>query len=169
MSYLRAVPTAQIHTIRSRPQDPDQEVAYEMQPGGWEGTDAPSWQAYDPRQDAPLGGGGFSPVMLHFAVNRPAGAQWGESDLAPLLRWLSRYSAWLEDRARLNHFRNAFLYVVRARFTSDAERRARQSALNSSPPSHRFNLVTDENEHWDTLHPRLESDKLVRMGWHSRR
>ena len=164
MSYLRAVPTAQIRTIRSRPQDPDQEVAYEMQPGGWEGTDAPSWQAYDPRQDAPLGGGGFSPVMLHFAVNRPAGAQWGESDLAPLLRWLSRYSAWLEDRARLNHFRNAFLYVVRARFTSDAERRARQSALNSSPPSPGSILVTDENEHWDTLHPRLESDEAGQDG-----
>ena len=164
MSYLRLFPSVQIRAIRSRPQDPDQEVAYEMQPGGWEGTDAPSWAAYDPRQDAPLREGGFSPVMLHFAVNRPAGAQWGESDLAPVLRWLSRYSAWLEDRARLNHFRNAFLYVVRARFTSDAERRARQSALNSSPPSPGSILVTDENEHWDTLHPRLESEEAGQDG-----
>ncbi len=51
--------------------------------------------------------------MLHYAINRPVGALRGESDLAPLLRWLSRYAAWLEDRARLNRFRTAFLYVVR--------------------------------------------------------
>ena len=52
--------------------------------------------------------------MLHYAINRPVGAQWGESDLAPVLRWLSRYAAWLEDRARLNRFRNSFPYVVTA-------------------------------------------------------
>jgi hypothetical protein len=102
--------------------------------------------------------------LLHYAVNRPVGAQWGESDLAPVLRWLSRYSAWLEDRARLNHFRNAFLYVVRARFASDAERRARQSSLNASPPSPGSILVTDENETWEALHPRLESDQAGEDG-----
>ena len=62
--------------------------------------------------------------MLHYAINRPVGAQWGESDLAPVLRWLSRYAAWLEDRARLNRFRTAFLYIVHAKFSSEAERRA---------------------------------------------
>jgi len=82
----------------------------------------------------------------------------------PILRWLSRYSAWLEDRARLNHFRNAFLYIVRARFASDAERRSRQSALNAAPPSPGSILVTDENENWDTLHPRLESDEAGHDG-----
>jgi len=102
--------------------------------------------------------------MLHYAVNRAVGAQWGESDLAPVLRWLSRYAAWLEDRARLNHFRNAFMYIVRARFTSEVERRARQSALNAAPPSPGSILVTDENESWDTLHPRLESDESGQDG-----
>jgi hypothetical protein len=58
----------------------------------------------------------------------------------------------------LNHFRTAFLYVVKARFTSEAERRARQSALNAAPPSPGSILVTDESEAWEALHPRLESD-----------
>jgi hypothetical protein len=158
MSYLRAMPASQVRAIHSRANDPDQETSYEMQPERLNSAEVVRWQAYDPRLDAPRETGGFNTVMLHYAVNRPAGAQWGESDLAPILRWLSRYSAWLEDRARLNHFRNAFLYIVRARFASDAERRARQSALNAAPPSPGSILVTDENENWDTLHPRLEAD-----------
>jgi len=132
-------------------------VRYEMQPDWSSSTAITGWTAYDPRSDQRDAAGAFKPEMLHYAINRPAGAQWGESDLAPVLRWLSRYAAWLEDRARLNHFRTAFLYVVRARFTSEADRRSRQSALNTTPPSPGSILVTDENEAWDTLNPRLES------------
>lgn len=164
MSYLRAVPSLQVRTIHSRANDPDQETSYEMQPDRINGDKALCWSAYDPQQDTPLESGGFSTVMLHYVINRPVGAQWGESDLAPVLRWLSRYSAWLEDRARLNHFRNAFLYIVRARFSSEVERRARQSTLNASPPSPGSILVTDENENWDTLHPRLEADEAGQDG-----
>ncbi len=49
--------------------------------------------------------------------------QWGESDLSPLMRWALRYTAWLEDRARLNRYRNAFLYIVQAKvqFRSPAQ------------------------------------------------
>ena len=162
MSYLRAMPTLQVRTIHSRDNDIDQEVSYEMRPEP--GSGELSWQAYEPLSDTRAPDGGFPTVMLHYAVNRPVGAQWGESDLAPVLRWLSRYSAWLEDRARLNHFRNAFLYVVRARFASDAERRARQSSLNAAPPSPGSILVTDENESWEALHPRLESDQAGEDG-----
>ena len=73
--------------------------------------------------------------MLHYAINRPAGAQWGESDLAPVLRWLSLYTHWLEDRARLNRFRNSFVYVVQVPFPSETERLARQQRLNANPPA----------------------------------
>ena len=159
MSYVRAVPAALVKEIHSRPNDLDQEISYEMQPD-WaeESADTQVWQAYDAREKQRDASGNFKPVMLHYAINRAVGAQWGESDLAPVLRWLSRYAAWLEDRARLNHFRTAFLYVVKARFTSEAERRARQSALNAAPPSPGSILVTDESEAWDALNPRLESD-----------
>lgn len=164
MSYLRAVPALRVRAIQSRENDADQEAVYEMQPGLGEAQEGVRWPAYDANHDQPKAGGGFETVMLHYAVNRAVGAQWGESDLAPVLRWLSRYSAWLEDRARLNHFRNAFLYIVRARFASETERRARQAALNTTPPSPGSILVTDENENWDTLHPRLESDESGQDG-----
>lgn len=163
MSYVRAVPSAQVKHIVSRPNDLDQETAYEMQPR-WSENQPETWPAYNPRADTLNAEGGFNPVMLHYAVNRPVGAQWGESDLAPVLRWLSRYAAWLEDRARLNRFRTAFLYLVHAKFSSEAERRARQSALNAAPPSPGSILVTDENEHWEAVHPRLESDDAGQDG-----
>ena len=159
MSYVRAVPSAQVKEIHSRPNDIDQEITLRDAAGLERGVPT-RWNGRlmiraQNQRDA---SGNFKPVMLHYAINRPVGAQWGESDLAPVLRWLSRYAAWLEDRARLNHFRTAFLYVVKARFTSEAERRARQSALNAMPPSPGSILVTDENEAWEALHPRLESD-----------
>ena len=163
MSYVRAIPATQVKHIHSRPNDLDQETAFEMQPNWAEGQ-AATWQAYDAHADRLNAEGGFKAAMLHYAINRPVGAQWGESDLAPVLRWLSRYAAWLEDRARLNRFRTAFLYIVHAKFSSEAERRARQSALNAAPPSPGSILVTDENESWEALHPRLESDDAGQDG-----
>lgn len=163
MSYVRAVPSTQVKQIHSRVNDLDQEVSFEMQPN-WKDTQPVTWPAYDVRSESLNADGGFKPVMLHYAINRPVGAQWGESDLAPVLRWLSRYAAWLEDRARLNRYRTAFLYVVHAKFSSEAERRARQSALNAAPPSPGSILVTDENESWEALHPRLESDDAAQDG-----
>ena len=136
MSYVRAVPSSQVKEIASRPNDLDQEIALPDAAGlergfgcAWNGRRMT--RAVNSATPAVTS----KPVMLHYAINRPVGAQWGESDLAPILRWLSRYAAWLEDRARLNHFRTAFLYVVKARFTIEAERRSRQSALNAMPPS----------------------------------
>lgn len=166
MSYVRAVPATQVKQIHSKPNDLDQEISFEMQPH-WadkNADQATTWPAYDARTETLNTEGGFKAVMLHYAINRPVGAQWGESDLAPVLRWLSRYAAWLEDRARLNRYRTAFLYIVHAKFSSEAERRTRQSALNAAPPSPGSILVTDENESWEALHPRLESDDAAQDG-----
>ncbi|HZW03415.1 MAG TPA: hypothetical protein VFF68_05790, partial [Anaerolineaceae bacterium] len=103
-------------------------------------------------------------VMLHYAVNRPVGAVRGESDLAPLLKWLNRYAAWLEDRARLNRYRTAFLYVVRTRFASEAERQARQAVLQAHPPTPGSILVTDDSESWEVISPKLEADDAASDG-----
>ncbi len=127
-------------------------------------SDAQSWSAYDPFEDQPQSDGVFPTVMLHFAINRPVGAVRGESDLAPILRWLNRYSAWLEDRARLNRYRNAFYFVVRSRFVSESERASRQALLNANPPTPGSILVTDESEQWEVIHPRLESNEAAADG-----
>lgn len=150
MTYVRAVPAIQITAIETAENDLQQELAYFQQTDNLgEGT---SWPAYDSRSDQP-----DQTVMLHFAINRPPGAVRGESDLAPLLIWLNRYSVWLEDRTRLNRYRNAFYFVVKARFLSEAERAHRQSMLNAIPPTPGSILVTDESEEWDVIHPKLES------------
>jgi hypothetical protein len=157
LSYVRAVPAQQIVRIETAANDLQQELAYVQRPGGGE-LEERRWPAYAPLDDVPGADGRFPTVMLHYAVNRPAGGVRGESDLAPLLRWLSRYTAWLEDRARLNRFRTAFLYVVRARYSSEAERIARQGSLNAHPPTPGSILVTDEGESWDVLNPQLEAE-----------
>ena len=57
----------------------------------------------------------------------------------------------------LNRFRTAFLYVVKARFQSEAERLARQAQLNTNPPTPGSILVTDETETWEVLSAKLDS------------
>jgi len=158
MSYLRVIPASHIEEILSRENDIEQPLAFKLK-ASLENLNPDPIPAYDPLSDSPE-----KPVMLHYAVNRPAGAQWGEPDLAPLLRWLSRYSNWLEDRARLNRYRNAFLFVVQAKFASEAARKARQTILNANPPKPGSILVADENETWKVLSPRLESGDAEKDG-----
>jgi len=156
MSYVRAVPATEIERIESRPNDIEQAVWFYPK-GTVDDPDPRPWPAAGVDD-------GNGTVMLHYAINRPVGAQWGESDLSPVLKWLSRYANWLEDRARLNRFRTAFLYVVRGRYTSEAERLARQAELNGNPPSPGSILVTDETESWEVIAPKLEADQAGEDG-----
>jgi hypothetical protein len=164
MSYVRAIPALDILDIESAPNDVEQERSYKQRPDTI-GQDPKTWKAYDEATDAPDESGGFAPVMLHYSINRPVGAQRGEPDLAPLLKWLTRYSAWLEDRVRLNRFRQVFLYWVHRAFSNEAERLKRQAELNSNPPNPGSILVTDEEEKWDVLQPRLDSFEAKEDGF----
>ncbi len=161
MSYLRAVAAADVREVRTADKDIQQELSYVTR--GLPGEER-VWPAYLAQGETPGEDGLFPAVMLHYAVNRPVGAVRGESDLAPLLRWLSRYSGWLEDRARLNRYRNSFLYTVRASFSSEAERLARQQSLAANPPAPGSILVTDSSEEWSVLSPRLESQEAGEDG-----
>jgi hypothetical protein len=156
MSYLRAVPAAQVTAVRTAPNDVQQEQACVERCPAAAGEER-EWPVYDPQNDGPGTDGGFAPVMLHYAVNRPVGAVRGESDLAPLLRWLNRYAGWLEDRVRLNRWRTTFAYVVKQRFTDEAERLQRQMTLASGVPPPGSILVVDESESWEVIEPKLES------------
>jgi hypothetical protein len=54
--------------------------------------------------------------------------------------------------------------VVQAKFASEAQRKARQTALNAAPPQPGSILVADENETWSAIHPRLESADAEKDG-----
>ncbi|HNY20104.1 MAG TPA: hypothetical protein PKJ76_08710 [Flexilinea sp.] len=152
MSYVRAIPAARIHEIRTRDNDCEQVIAYKVIQPTPEFLYDEKWIQAADRLNPTL-----DPVMIHFAVNRSIGSIWGEPDLAPLLKWLSRYANWLEDRVRLNRYRNSFLFVVRTHLVGEAQRLQRQSQLNSIPPVPGSILVTNENEEWSVLSPKLES------------
>ncbi|OGO39876.1 MAG: hypothetical protein A2Z04_00180 [Chloroflexi bacterium RBG_16_57_9] len=124
-----------------------------------------SWKVYDDLTDnTPDEFGAFPTVILHFPINRPIGSIHGESDLAPVTKWLVRYSSWLEDRARLNRFRNTFIFFVKGKFTSNATRLQRQAELNDNPPQPGSILVGDESESWEVLSPKLESSDAATDG-----
>jgi hypothetical protein len=158
MSYVRALPALQVQAIESAENDIEQAQWIVEKPRlGDPGLEARRWAVYQEADDRREADGSFATAALHYAVNRPAGAAWGEPDLAPLLKWLNRYAAWLEDRARLNRYRNTFLFWVKAQFSGPAERLQRQAELNANPPSPGSILVTDSSEEWSTLNSNLAS------------
>jgi hypothetical protein len=149
MSYLRVFPTDMVAEINVAPNDVQQERAYTPKATGQDGDPQPIpcyW----------FNGKGKT-VMLHYTVNRLAGMLWGEPDIAPLLPWLARYAGWLEDRARLNRFRQAYLYIVKGQFDGEQEKAARQKQLSDNPPAPGSILVTDNSEEWDVINPKLDS------------
>jgi len=166
MSYVRAIPATQVKEIKSADNDVEQPLSFTFYVQNTEHlTPAEvAYTAYSQQADGQNEDGSFPVVMLHYAINRPVGAQWGESDLAPILRWLSRYANWLEDRARLNRYRTAFLYTVQSRFASEAERLSRQQQLNATPPSPGSILVIDENEVWSVIEPKLAAGEANEDG-----
>ena len=155
MTYIRSIPATNIDKIFPTPNDIEQPLLFITKPD--ENLENNTYAAYNANADWQLPDGTFLPVVLHYAINRPAGAQWGEPDISPILPWLRRYSAWLEDRVRLNRFRNAFLYIVTGSFVSEDARKARQATLAANPPSPGSFLVSDASETWSVISPKLEA------------
>lgn len=147
MCIIRAVPSEQIEEIITVENDVEQEIRYTKDVLGEEG-----WSAY-------VVDGDQEKFMLHFASNQPVGSSWGEAELTPLLPWIGRFSSWLEDRVRLNHFRTAFMYVISGAYESESERLAREKSLNANPPKSGSVLVTNRNngEMWGTMSAQLDS------------
>jgi hypothetical protein len=155
MSYFRAIPADQVKEIKSAANDIEQELSIILKSD--QERDERTYAVYQAETDALDTDAIFVPVAFHFSVNRPVGAQFGEPDLAPVLKWLSRYSNWLEDRARLNRFRTAFLYIITGKYASATDRQKRQNELSAMPPNPGSILVTDESEKWDIISAKLEA------------
>jgi hypothetical protein len=147
MSHIRMTPAELIEEIETQGNDIEQEVRYTR-----DATATDAWPAYKPDEEQET-------FMLHFASNQPVGSAWGEADLSPLLVWIGRFSSWLEDRVRLNRFRTAFMYIVRGNYATEAERAAREKAINSNPPKSGSVLVTNaaSGEDWGILSANLDA------------
>ena len=172
MSYVRAIPALHIAQVVADEEDAERELWYRQD--GW-GRQT-QWSAptggdvganHRVRPDAlwpsPLAAPEADQVMLHYAINRPVGCTRGEGDLVPILPWLRRYREWLEDRVRVNRFRNAFLWKVTVQGAGESELRRRRSELLRPPPPGSV-IVTNEGERWETVNPQVQAQEAESDG-----
>jgi hypothetical protein len=155
MSSVRCVPASIVERIEWREGDYEAELRYKEV--GQVGEREERWWV-SPLHEA--AGDPLTPVMLHFAGTRPGGALRGESDLAPILPWLKRYSRWLEDRVRLNAGVRAFLWVVKA----PARLRGELAARYHQPPEPGSVIIADEQETWTAVAPNLHANDASNDG-----
>lgn len=148
--YPRALASELVTEIITAENDIEQEIAYKFDANANIGAE--SLPSYEHRGDS-------KQFILHFATNRPIGSAWGEADIAPMLPWIGRYASWLEDRVRLNRFRNAFMYIVQMAGpdVTEEKKRARQAQLNAKPPQPGTVLVTDPTEQWGIMSANLDA------------
>ncbi|MFZ0545603.1 MAG: hypothetical protein WAM60_09195 [Candidatus Promineifilaceae bacterium] len=153
MSYLRFVTKEQIRFIETAENDWETELAYhqvgEMFGGSIPAGDAPTvWLSPNHPNSAEA-----EAVMLHYAINRPVGAAFGQGDLDTIIPWLLRYSRMLEDRVRAHWATRAFLWFVRVPSHKVEAKREQYS----SPPDPGSIVVHDEAESWDVKSPTLRA------------
>jgi len=148
--YVRAIPSESVEEIITLPNDIEQETAYKIAQDA--DIEAKTYPSYEHRGEA-------DQFIVHFASNKPVGSAWGEADISPMLPWLGRYASWLEDRVRLNRFRNAFMYIVQmsGADVTPEKKRARQAEINKNPPKPGSVLVTDPSEQWGIMSANLDS------------
>ncbi|MGH2541440.1 MAG: hypothetical protein ACRDIB_01500, partial [Ardenticatenaceae bacterium] len=117
MQYVRVLPARRIVAIESDPDDYKRELVYHEQvTAGVQGhAPLPDTKIWLSPEHPDAAGDPSQPVMLHYAVNRPAGAvrSYG-GDLDPLLPWIRRYNDWLKDRVRLNKYRSSWAWKMTA-------------------------------------------------------
>lgn len=145
--YVRAMPGSQIDEIKTMAGDYETELAYH-QVGDLDKPEGTWWYSPKGQQDP------TAPVMCHYAVNRPVGATRGESDLAPILKWLRRYNGWLEDRVRLNAGVRAFLWIVYA----PARLIEKLREQYRTPPTDGAVIIAEDGaERWEAVSPNLNA------------
>lgn len=152
MSYVRQIPASKIDGIETDPEDLERDRRYH-QLTAEDGINGRWWPAEDIS----------SAEILHFAINRPVGAVRGQGDLVPLLPWLRRYKEWLEDRVRVNRYKNAFLWKVTVKGASGPDLVGKRAQYTRAPEPGSI-IVSDENETWETVQPRIEAEDAADDG-----
>ncbi len=148
MSYVRAVPKAEVVEIITAENDWERELVYVVRSAL--GAGAPSATTTFLAPDHPEAAAADA-VMVHYSINRPVGALLGESELASILPWLRHYSRMLEDRVRLNWAARAFLWFV----TVPSGRVNAKAEQYGAPPEPGSIIVHDDGERWEMQAPNL--------------
>jgi hypothetical protein len=156
--YVRALPSESVGVILTRENDYRQETFYLR-----DSMDQNPWPAFSLSKSEGFGEGQGG--VLHFPLNRAVGANFGESDLAPILYWIGLYRQWLEDRARLNYFRQMFSFVLTRPFTNQAEKDKYMHDFALKIPRKSGGVLgLDPNETLVSLNPQLASDDAEKDG-----
>ena len=155
MSYVRELPAARIDRVEASPDDLERELRYhelsdQLEGRWWTGPGSPD--ALEALQ-----------LVVHYCINRPVGSLRGQGDLAPILPWLRRYREWLEDRARINHYKGAFLWHVTVKNAGPGVLE-RKRAQYMRPPSPGSIIITDEFEEWQAVQPAIEAADAFQDG-----
>jgi len=147
MIYVRALPSETISVIETAENDYRQELLYKR-----DEMDENPWTSFLGADRDPLA----RSFVLHFPLERAVGATFGESDLAPILYWIGLYRQWLEDRARLNYFRQMFSFILQRPFTSQAEKEKYMRDFAAKLPKKSGGVLgLDPNETLTALFPNL--------------
>jgi len=101
--------------------------------------------------------------VVQFAINKVSNAKRGQSDLASLLVWLSRYKDWLTDRVRLNKYKGAFLWDVKLT-GADKKTIDRKKNEYAYPPLPGSIIVHNEGEEWSAVEPQIGADQVESDG-----
>jgi hypothetical protein len=161
MVYVRAVSASRIERVEWQANDYEAETTFHEV--GDVVTEGQTW--YHPRavpdRDGLKEGAKPLAVMLHYAVNRPVGCVRGESDLAPILPWLRRYSRWLEDRVRMNAAMRAFLWIVKV---PDKLVKSKEEQYRKTPSSGSVLVIDRENEEWEAVTPNVKAADVADDG-----
>ncbi len=144
MSYLRFLTKDEISEIETAAGDWEKELVYRQ----IDATTIETKRWYSPNHGRAKRA---RAIALHYAVNRPLGAQFGESDLVTVIPWLLRYSRMLEGRIRLHWAARAFLWFVTV---PSSKVQAKQEEYQV-PPEPGSVIVKDDGESWEIKTPNL--------------
>jgi hypothetical protein len=151
MIYVRALPSESIGVIQTAENDYRQELLYKR-----DEQDENPWPSLSLSKSGFGFGEGGGGAVLHFPLERAIGASFGESDLAPVLYWIGLNRQWLEDRARLNYFRQMFSFILQRPFTSQAEKEKYMRDFAAKLPKKSGGVLgLDPNESLTALFPNL--------------
>ena len=151
--YVRALPSESISVIETSANDYRQETLYRR-----DSQDENPWPAFSLSKSDFGFGEGRGGTVLHFPLNRAVGASFGESDLTPVLHWIGLYRQWLEDRSRLNYFRQMFSFTLQRPFASNAQKESYiRTFISRLPKQSGGVLALDPEETLGVLNPNLSS------------